>query len=72
MVGWFWLENKGGPRNVWGGVWRISEGVVLCWDNFEFKVGKGLRRAAAVVKGLRTSLEEDAVIWKGRVMASFD
>ncbi|RVW18299.1 putative ribonuclease H protein [Vitis vinifera] len=125
----FWLENKGGPRNVWGGgFWRdILKESSWCWDNIEFKVGKGtkvsfwtdhwcgneelaqtfpqlfelaVQRNASVnemwdsslgqggwnirlsrnlndweldalgellqlLRDLRTSLEEDAVIWKG-------
>ncbi|RVW63345.1 hypothetical protein CK203_058268 [Vitis vinifera] len=40
----FWLENKGGSRNVWGGgLEGYLEGVVLVLDNIEFKVGKGTR-----------------------------
>ncbi|RVW16672.1 LINE-1 reverse transcriptase-like [Vitis vinifera] len=124
----FWLENKGGPRNVWGGgLEDILKESSWCWDNIEFKVGKGtkvsfwtdhwcgneelaqtfpqlfelaVQRNASVnemwdsslgqggwnirlsrnlndweldalgellqlLRDLRTSLEEDAVIWKG-------
>ncbi|RVW95784.1 LINE-1 retrotransposable element ORF2 protein [Vitis vinifera] len=75
LVG-FWLENKGGPRNVWGGVWRdILKESSWCWDNIEFRVGKGTKvrlwtdhwcgELLHLLRDLRTSLEEDTVIWKG-------
>ncbi|RVW32119.1 hypothetical protein CK203_080547 [Vitis vinifera] len=70
-LGFGWRTKE--ARGTFGvGVWRdILKESSWCWDNIEFKVGKGTkskgtpRRAAALLRDLRTSLEEDAVIWKG-------
>ncbi|RVW33138.1 hypothetical protein CK203_094827 [Vitis vinifera] len=95
QVGFGWRTKE--ARGTFGvGVWRdILKESSWCWDNIEFKVGKGTkvsfwtdhwcgnsvsklfpscllwrpkgmpRTAVAYVEGLRISLEEDSVIWKG-------
>ncbi|RVW61434.1 hypothetical protein CK203_032027 [Vitis vinifera] len=69
-LGFGWRTKE--ARNVWVGVWRdILKESSWCWDNIEFKVGKGTkskgtpRKLLQLLRDLRTSLEEDAVIWKG-------
>ncbi|RVX23176.1 Ubiquitin carboxyl-terminal hydrolase 5 [Vitis vinifera] len=68
-----WRTNE--ARGTFGvGVWKeILKEASWCWDNIEFKVGRGLRSSFGLtieellllLRDFRISSEEDSVLWKG-------